>query len=75
MTGGGTFLAFFLLLELAIRAPSCCFIYGNKRQAGVDLWLLLSKWGKKMTWGLWIRKGWRWIDLQKVVVASYAKLL
>jgi hypothetical protein len=32
MTGGGTFLAFFFLLELAIRAPSYGFIYGNERQ-------------------------------------------
>jgi hypothetical protein len=33
MTGGGTFLGFFLLFELAIGAPSYCFIYGNERQA------------------------------------------
>jgi hypothetical protein len=31
MTGGGTFQAFFLLPELAIGAPSYCFIYGNER--------------------------------------------
>jgi hypothetical protein len=46
MTKGGTFLAFFFQLEQAIRAQSCGFIYGNKRQARVGLWLLLSKWGK-----------------------------
>jgi hypothetical protein len=32
-TGGVTFLAFLFLLELAVEAPSCCFLYGNKRQA------------------------------------------
>jgi hypothetical protein len=47
MTRGGTFLSFFLLVELTIEAPSYCFIYDNKRQASVDLWLLLNKWGKK----------------------------
>jgi hypothetical protein len=31
MTGGGTFLALFFLLELVIGAPSCCYIYGNKK--------------------------------------------
>jgi hypothetical protein len=33
MTGGGTFLAFFFLLELATGASSCGFIYGNERKA------------------------------------------
>jgi hypothetical protein len=32
ITGGGTFLAFFLLLELAIGAASYYFIYGNENQ-------------------------------------------
>jgi hypothetical protein len=47
MTRGGTFLAFFLLLELDSGAPFYCFIYGNERQAWVDLRLLLSKCGTK----------------------------
>jgi hypothetical protein len=51
MTRGETCLAFFLLLELAIGIPLYRFIYGNKRQASVGLWLPLGKWGK-MTWGL-----------------------
>jgi hypothetical protein len=33
MTKGEAYLAFFLLLELAVGAPSCYFIYGNERQA------------------------------------------
>jgi hypothetical protein len=33
MTRGEACLAFFLLLELAIGAPLCCFIYGNESQA------------------------------------------
>jgi hypothetical protein len=33
MIEGGTFLAFFGLLELAIGAPLDHFIYGNERQA------------------------------------------
>jgi hypothetical protein len=45
MTGGEASLAFFLLLELEIGTPLGCFIYDNKKQAWVDLWLLLSKWG------------------------------
>jgi hypothetical protein len=46
MTGGEAYLAFFLLLELAIRTALGYFIYGNEMQAWVDLWLLLSKWGE-----------------------------
>jgi hypothetical protein len=30
MTEGEAYLAFFLLLELNIKAPSCCIIYGNE---------------------------------------------
>jgi hypothetical protein len=33
MTEGEVCLASFLLLELDVRAPSCCFIYGNEGQA------------------------------------------
>jgi hypothetical protein len=33
MIEGGTFLAFFFLLELAIGAPSYNFMYGNETQA------------------------------------------
>jgi hypothetical protein len=33
MTGGGTFLAFFRLLELDSGAPFHSFIYGNEKQA------------------------------------------
>jgi hypothetical protein len=33
MTEGEVCLAFFLLLELGIGAPSCYFIYSNERQA------------------------------------------
>jgi hypothetical protein len=32
-TKGEAGLAFFVLLDLGFKAPSCCFIYGNKRQA------------------------------------------
>jgi hypothetical protein len=52
MTGGEACLASFLLLELDVGALSCFIIYGNEGQASVDLWLLLSKSGKIMTWGL-----------------------
>jgi hypothetical protein len=52
MTKGEAYLAFFLLLELDFRASSYYFIYGNEGQALVDLWLLLNKCGKVMTWGL-----------------------
>jgi hypothetical protein len=52
MTRGEACLAFVLLLELAIRIPLCYFIYGNERQAWVDLWLLLSKCGKLWHGGL-----------------------
>jgi hypothetical protein len=33
MTRGEAYLAFLFLLELAIGAISCCFIYGNEKQA------------------------------------------
>jgi hypothetical protein len=33
MTRGGTFLAFFFLLELTIVTPLGYFIYGNERKA------------------------------------------
>jgi hypothetical protein len=47
LTMGEACLAFFLLLKLAFWTPiGRWFIYGNKRQASVDLWLLLNKWGK-----------------------------
>jgi hypothetical protein len=32
MIEGEACLAFFLLLELDVGAPSCCFIYGNEGQ-------------------------------------------
>jgi hypothetical protein len=43
------------------------------QQAFVDLWLLLSMCGERMKCGL-ARKGYLWFDLQKAVVASYAKI-
>jgi hypothetical protein len=52
MTEGEVCLTFFLLLELDVRVPPSCIIYGNEGQALVDLWLLLIKCGKLMTWGL-----------------------
>jgi hypothetical protein len=75
MTGEGTFLAFLFLLELAVGAPSCCFINGNERQAWVDLWLLLSRGGGNHDMGALEKEASLLVDLQKAVVVSYAKLL
>jgi hypothetical protein len=48
LTGGEACLACFLLLDPAFWTPfSYWIIYGNESQAWLDLWLLLSKWGKK----------------------------
>jgi hypothetical protein len=74
MTRGEACLAFFLLLELAIGTPfGCWIIYGNERKAWVDLWLLLSKLGKRWHEGCSTRKAWRGFDLQKAVVTTYTK--
>jgi hypothetical protein len=72
--GGEACLAFFLLLEPAFWTPlGCWIIYGNERQAWVDLWLLLDKWGKIWHVGYSTKKAWHGFDLPKVVVMTYAK--
>jgi hypothetical protein len=45
-------LAFFLLLDLDFRTPSCCLIYGNKKARLSRLMVATEQVWKIMTWGL-----------------------
>jgi hypothetical protein len=69
-------LAFVLLLELDFRAPSCCFIYGNKRASLSTLMVATQQVWKNHDMGALDKERLTVIlDLQKAMVVSYDKLL